>query len=102
MRVGSLRELVLVNLGKGPAFTPSHQLRSGAREQLAGLKNSDSSNRKGTKTISINTIGGGAFALNGRNLQCQDSSLTGHAYWTVVDFHHADNERLIATRFYPS
>jgi hypothetical protein len=101
--------LLLVNVGKGPAFnlivSPAERGAAGSRE-CSDLEKFDvpisflaasSDGFSGIRTQAIPGVGG--TALNGRSLQCQYTSLSGRTYWTVVDFDHATGNTVESTRF---
>jgi hypothetical protein len=110
VRVGPLQELELINLGKGPAL----QVRLSAIEPGSmGKRDLDpladdielieaGGKQEGTtvRTTGALPVFPSTCVLKGRSLQCQYSSLSGHTYWTVVDFDGGHKNKLIATRFY--
>jgi hypothetical protein len=100
----------LINLGTGPAL----QVRLSAIERgsmgkrdLDRLADDIELIEAGGKQVgtSVQTTGAlpvvpSTCVLQGRSLQCQYSSLSGHTYWTVADFDGGRKNKLIATRFY--
>ena len=110
VRFGSLQELELVNLGKGPALQvrlSAIERGSTGKRDLDSLADDIELIEAGAKQVgtSVRTTGAPPVApstclLKGRSLQCQYSSLSGHTYWTVVDFDGDHKNKPIATRFY--
>jgi hypothetical protein len=96
--------LVLVNVGKGPALhirlSPTERGSAGKSglELMAEVWFVEVNSSEQTP---VRTQSGGIYALNGGSLQCEYTSLSGRTYWTVTDFDKFDNNRMIATRFYP-
>lgn len=96
-------DLELVNVGKGPAL---HIRLSTTERGSAGKPGLDPMADPwfvasgDSYQTPIRAQGAGIFALNGRSLQCEYTSLSGQTYWTVVGFDKFDNTRLMATRFY--
>jgi hypothetical protein len=95
--------LVLINVGKGPAL---HLRLSRTERGSAGKSGLDlMADEVGFIAAGdppcptpVRTQGAGVFALNGKSLQCEYTSLSGRTYWTVADFDKFDNDRQIATR----
>ena len=110
VRFGSLQELELVNLGKGPALQvrlSAIERGSTATRDLDSLADDIELIEAGAKQVGTGDRTTGALPvvpstclLKGRSLQCQYSSLSGHTYWTVVDFDGDHKNKPIATRFY--
>ncbi len=93
----------LVNLGAGPALHVKlckTERDSGPNSGLDLMASVGYVEVGGSEQTPIRTQGDGLNVLNGKSLQCQYTSLSGRTYWTIVDFDRADNNLLIATRFY--
>lgn len=100
--------LLLVNVGKGPALdlilSPAERGSDGSRRwaeiEIFGavaFVAAGGEDVSGIRTQVITGVGGPV--LKGRSLQCQYKSLSGHTYWTVVDFDHATGNTIESTRF---